>query len=323
MALALHDVSTYPIRFEEAVMTLKKIFSEKERVAVVTGFLGAVVLIFSLAPYSPLSEGGPALGARFNVSAFEVPQQLSFAGEPMPVQDPEIRKRFEREMLLNLQSDGQIMLYLKRSGEVFDIYDRVLKEEGAPTDLKYLSVAESALFQAQSGKGAVGLWQFIPETARRYGLRVDDYVDERRDIEKSTRAAARYLKENYARYGSWYLAMAAYNMGEGATNDDLSFQRQRSFFDLYVNEETSRYPFRIMAIKEIMENPRKYGFNLRENDYYRLPKTKTVKVTESIGNLAEWAEAQGSTYKNVKLANPWILKRSLPAGNWEIQVPIE
>jgi membrane-bound lytic murein transglycosylase D len=305
-------------------MKLPKIFTENERMAVVTGFLGAVILIFSLAPFSP-SDDNPTLQARPSLSSIDMPRELDFAGEEMPLNDPEVRKRFEREMLLNLQSDGQIMLYLKRSGEVFDMYDRVLKEAGAPLDLKYLSVAESALFQSQSGKGAVGLWQFIPETGRRYGLRVDEYVDERRHPEKSTRAAAKYLKDNYARYNSWYLAMAAYNMGEGATNDDLSFQRQKSFFDLYVNEETSRYPFRIMAIKEIMSNPRKYGFNLRESDYYRMPKTKVVKVTEGIDNLAQWAEAQGSTYKKVKLANPWILRRSLPAPTtaWEIEVPVE
>ena len=302
---------------------LRKLYAD-ERIALVTGFLGAVILIFSLAPIAPGNDDERVTMPRGNLSGLELPRSLDFAGEPMPLDDPEIRKRFEREMLLNLQSEGQIMLYLKRSGEFFEMYDRILTEERVPLDLKYLSVAESALFQSQSGKGAVGLWQFIPETGRRYGLRVDEYVDERRNPEKSTRAAARYLRDNYARYNSWYLAMAAYNMGEGATNDDLSFQRQRSFFDLYVNEETSRYPFRIMAIKEIMTNPRKYGFVMRKEDYYRLPKSKTVTVAEDIPNLAEWAAAQGSTYKHVKLANPWILRRSLPrptGGPYEILVP--
>lgn len=305
-------------------MKLPKFFAESERVAMATGFLGAVILLFSLAPFPPSPDDQRDAAGRPNLSSLELPKTLEFAGEAMPLNDPEVRKRLEREMLLNLQSDGQILLYLKRSGEVFDLYDRILKEEGAPLDLKYLSVAESALFQSQSGKGAVGLWQFIPETARRYGLRVDEYVDERRNPEKSTRAAARYLKDNYARYNSWYLAMAAYNMGEGATNDDLTFQRQRSFFDLYVNEETSRYPFRIMAIKEIMSNPRKYGYILQANDYYRLPKTKTIAVTDEIPNLTAWAESQGSTYKNVKLINPWILKRSLPkpSGRYDILVPL-
>ena len=307
-------------------MKLPKTFSGNERMAVVTGFLGAVILIFSLAPFSPTDDGAQRLTMNANLSQIEMPRQIDFAGEKMPLEDPEVRKRFEREMLLNLQSEGQIMLYLKRSGEVFDMYDRILKEAGAPLDLKYLSVAESALFQSQSSAGAVGLWQFIPATGRRYGLRIDEYVDERRHPEKSTRAAAKYLMDNYARYNSWYLAMAAYNMGEGATNDDLSFQRQRSFFDLYVNEETSRYPFRIMAIKEIMTNPRKYGFVVSEKDYYRLPKSKTVTVSQAIPNLATWAESQGSTYKHVKLANPWILKRTLPAPGstpYEILVPVK
>jgi hypothetical protein len=194
-----------------------------------------------------------------------------------------------------------------------------------PTDLKYLSVAESALYQAQSGKGAVGLWQFMPATGRQYGLRVDEYIDERRHPEKSTRAAARYLQDNYKRYNSWGLAAAAYNMGEGATNDDLSFQNGRSYFDLYMNEETSRYLFRIVAIKEIMSNAEQYGYFLDNDDYYRLPEAKSVTVSAGIPNMAEWAEQQGSTYKDVKLMNPWILKRMLPAPSgapYEILVPI-
>lgn len=306
---------------QDRLVNFKQKMSAPGLLAVLTGFVGAVILIFALAPV-PTPYADPQV--RPNLSTLPMPSSLEFAGEEVPLDDPEIRKRFEREMLLNLQSDGQIMLYLKRSGEFFEMYDRILKEEDAPMDLKYLSVAESALFQSQSGKGAVGLWQFIPETGRRYDLRIDEFVDERRNPEKSTRAAARYLKDNYARYGSWYLAMAAYNMGEGATNDDLSFQGQRSFFDLYVNEETSRYPFRILAIKEIMEHPKKYGFYLDDGDYYRLPDYEKVEVTTAIPNLAEWAASKNSTYKDVKLANPWILKRSLPAPNgspWEILVP--
>jgi membrane-bound lytic murein transglycosylase D len=201
-----------------------------------------------------------------------------------------------------------------------------LKEEGAPDDLKYLATAESALFQAQSGKGAVGLWQFIAETGRRYGLRIDDYVDERKDPEKSTRAAIKLLKANKERFGSWALSAAAYNMGEGSTQDDLSFQRQSSYYDLYLNEETSRYLFRIVALKEIMSNPEKYGYYLDRGDLYAPVETKKVGVSEEIPNLAIWAESQGATYKDVKLLNPWILKRSLPkppSGEpYQIAVPV-
>jgi len=283
------------------------------RMALATGVICGMAFIATLAPAPPVPDAPPASKLyRPNISSLALPDRLEFCGEQIPMDDPEVRKRMDREFLLNLQWDGQVMLYLKRSGEYFPIFERVLREENVPDDLKYLSVAESALYQAQSGKGAVGLWQFIPETGRRYGLRIDDYVDERRHPEKSTRAAIRYLKDNRARFGSWALAAAAYNMGEAATKDDLEFQNGESYFDLYMNEETSRYLFRIVAVKEIMSNPRRYGYHLDESDYYRIPPTKQVAVSAEIPNLATWAESQGTTYKNVKLLNPWILKRMLP-----------
>ncbi len=298
-----------------------------QRIALTAGVVCGIVFVATLAPAPPLPDPAPSREYRPNISALKLPEQLDFCGEALPLDDPEIRKRMDREFLLNLQWDGQVMLYLKRSGEFFPLYERILREEGVPTDLKYLSVAESALYQSQSGKGAVGLWQFIPETGRRYGLRVDDFVDERRHPEKSTRAAVRYLRDNKNRFGSWALAAAAYNMGEGATADDLNFQNGRSYFDLYMNEETSRYLFRIVALKEIMEHPEQYGYYLREVDHYRLPRTRNVTVSEEIPNLARWAESQGSTYKAVKVSNPWILKRTLPkppAGNpYVIAIPEE
>jgi hypothetical protein len=276
------------------------------------GLLAGVLVVGTVTP-SPSPDAPPINKAyRPNISMFQLPAKLDFCGEEIPLASPEVRKRMDREFLLNLQWDGQVMLYLKRSAEFFPLFDSLLALEGAPADLKYLAVAESALFMAQSGKGAVGLWQFIPETARRYGLRVDDFVDERRNPEKSTRAAIRYLKENQQRFGSWALAAAAYNMGEAATDDDLAYQGGKTYFDLYLNEETSRYVFRIVAIKEIMQHPDRYGFYLTRDDYYQPALTRVVTVREEIANLARWAESQGSTYKAVKLLNPWILKRTLP-----------
>lgn len=296
------------------------------RLALATGIACGITFVVTLAPAPPVPDAlPPAKAYRPNISALKLPDRLDFCGEQIPLDDPEVRKRMDREFLLNLQWDGQVMLYLKRSGEFFPIFEKILREEGAPDDLKYLSVAESALFQAQSGKGAVGLWQFIPETGRRYGLRIDDFVDERRHPEKSTKAAVRYLKDNKARFGSWALAAAAYNMGEGATEDDLSFQRGETYFDLYMNEETSRYLFRIAAVKEIMGNPKRYGYHLDAADYYKLPPMKDVRVDSEIPNLAQWAASQGTTYKHVKMLNPWILKRTLPkppSGNpYVIAVP--
>lgn len=282
------------------------------RLAAAVGLLTGIIVVGTVAP-SP-SPDAPPLNKSYrpNISLLKLPEKLDFCGEPVPLDLPDVRKRMEREFLLNLQWDGQVMLYLKRSGEFFPLFDSILTRENAPPDLKYLAVAESALYMAQSGKGAVGLWQFIPETARRYGLRVDDYIDERRNAEKSTRAAIRYLSENRKRFGSWGFAAAAYNQGEAATDDDIAFQGGRSYFDLYLNEETSRYLFRIVALKEIMTHPDRYGFNAAKEAIYRPAATRSVTVTVEIPNLAVWAESQGTTYKGVKLLNPWILKRSLP-----------
>lgn len=304
-------------------MELSRLLPYKAIVTPIVGLAAGIVLMAILAP-SPPPDPPVNRDFRPNISILRLPQKLDFAGEPVPLEDPEVRKRMDREFLLNLQWDGQVMLYLKRSGEYFEMYDRILKEEGAPNDLKYLSVAESALFQAQSSKGAVGLWQFIPETGRRYGLKIDDYVDERRHPEKSTRAAIRLLKDNYKRFGSWGLSAAAYNMGEAAVQDDISFQGGRTYYDLYLNEETSRYLFRVVALKEILSHPERYGYFLKKDDYYAMPPTRTVTVDQEITNLAQWAQSQGTSYKNVKLLNPWILKRSLPKPSgqpYQIAVP--
>lgn len=284
----------------------------RPKAALLIGLMAGIVVVGTVAP-SPSPDAPPLNRAyRPNISGFKHPDSLSFCGEKVPLGDPEIRKRFDREFLLNLQWDGQVMLYLRRSGEYFPMFDSVLAARNAPADLKYLAVAESALFMAQSGKGAVGLWQFIPETARRYGLRVDGFVDERRHPLKSTLAAIRYLGDNKERFGSWSLAAAAYNQGEAATSDDLEFQNGSTYYDLYLNEETSRYLFRIVAIKEIMSHPERYGFFVGKSDYYAPRAERVVSVSDEITNLARWAEGQGTTYKTVKLMNPWILKRTLP-----------
>ena len=307
-------------------MTIHPLLSKRPRAAALFGAACVAAMLLLIAPSPPPPDHASARRFRPNITSFDIPTNLTFCGEPVPMDIPEIRKRFEREFYLNLQWDGQVMLYLKRSGEYFPMFQTMLAEAGAPDDLKYLSVAESALQMPQSSKEAVGLWQFIPETGRRYGLQIDDYVDERRHPEKSTASAIRYLKDCYARFNSWTLAAAAYNMGEGATTDDLEFQRRGSYYDLYVNEETSRYLFRILAIKEIMSNPEKYGFFLDSTDYYTPPPTTEVAVAADIPNLAAWAIQQGSSYKDVKLLNPWIKKRVLlkPAAGqpYVIQLPL-
>jgi len=247
------------------------------------------------------------------LSSIPFPKTLSFCGENVPLDIPEVRERAEREFYLNLQSPGQLILYIKRAGRYFPTFDKILKEENAPDDLKYLAVAESALFMARSPKDAIGVWQFMEPTARSMGLRVDEFVDERRHVGKSTKAAIQYLKSGYAASKSWSLAAAGYNMGHGSVKENIAFQKGETFYDLFLNEETSRYVLRIAVIKELMEHAEKYGLTLTKDDVYAPEEVRTVKVDRPITDLAEWAINNGTSYKDVKILNPWILKRALPA----------
>jgi hypothetical protein len=259
------------------------------------------------------------------LSSISLPKKLSFCGENIPLDDPEIRERAEREFYITLQQPGQIILNLKRAGKVFPIFEKIIEEEQLPDDLKYISVAESALYQARSKAGAIGLWQFMDETARIMGLQVDDNIDERRNVLKSTIAAMKYLKQGYAKHKSWILTAAGYNMGHAGIAENLGYQFENDYFGLFLNEETSRYIFRIAILKEIMENPLRYGFKISPDAIYKPDEFTLVKINNGIQDLSAWARSNGTTYKAVKLLNPWILKRALPAPKkgsiYEIALP--
>jgi hypothetical protein len=258
------------------------------------------------------------------LSTVKLPQELSWCGERVPLEIEEVRERAEREFYLMLQQPGQVILYLKRSGRYFPVFEKILKEKNMPDDLKYLSVAESALYMSRSSKEAVGLWQFIPSTGRLMGLIINDDVDERRNIEKSTHAAMKYLKAGFDAHKSWFLAAAGYNMGHGNLGKHLSYQSKENVFDLFMNEETSRYILRIAIIKELMQNSERYGFKLAKEDYYKPDKVNIVEVSQ-IENIAKWAEENGTTYKYVRLLNPWILSKYLPkhpkGSTYEVAIP--
>lgn len=243
-------------------------------------------------------------------SSLSLPNNLEFCGEKISLSNPELRERAEREFLLNIQQPGQLQLYFKRAGKYFPLFESALRKENMPDDLKYLPVAESALYMARSGKDAVGLWQFMPETARSFGLQVDEYIDERRHPKKSTYAALSYLRGGHRRFRSWLMAAAGYNMGYTGLENDCEFQNTEKFEELYLNEETSRYVFRIAVIKYIFEHKEQFGFP--KDAYPPLETEKIINVHDEISNLSQWAQQHSSTYKNIKMLNPWILKRSLP-----------
>lgn len=255
------------------------------------------------------------------ISSISLPNKLDFCGERVPLEIPEVRERAEREFYLLLQQPGQLCLYLKRSGKYFPIYEKLLAENKLPDDLKYLSVAESALYQSRSSKNALGLWQFMQGTAKSYGLIVDKYVDERCNVKKSTVAALRYLKNGRESLGSWTLAAAGYNMGNAGVRRAMTRQNISNYYDLFLNEETSRFVFRIVIIKELMKNSKRYGLNFNEKDLYSLGDVSTRKINGAIKDLENWAVENKYLYKDIKLLNPWILTNELPSGSWEILVP--
>ncbi|MEZ4937078.1 MAG: lytic transglycosylase domain-containing protein [Crocinitomicaceae bacterium] len=257
------------------------------------------------------------------VSCPPLPDQITFADQQVPVDAIDFKERLDKEIIVNMFRHSHTLLFLKKSKQYFQIIEPILKKNGLPDDFKYLAVIESGLDNVVSPAGAAGVWQFMKETGKNFDLEIDKFVDERYHLEKSTEAACIFLKRLHRIYNDWFLAAAAYNRGQGGISEALEDQEVDSYFDLYLNSETARYVFRMLAVKLIMENPEKYGFYLSENQYYKLPETKTIEVTESIENLKEFAKEQGTNYKALKLLNPWIRSSKLPKGktSYTIKIP--
>lgn len=246
------------------------------------------------------------------IKAIDLSGPFEFCGETLPMDNFDVRERLDRELLMNTYWQSNMVLAIKASRRFFPMMDRILEEEGVPVDLKYVAVAESSLRNATSSAGAKGLWQFMKGTAGDYGMEVGDEIDERYHYEKSTRAAAKYLKSLHKRFGSWANAAAAYNMGGGNMNKYMTEQRADSFFDMSINEETSRYYFRLVALKYIMETPRKFGFYLDSEDYYApLDDYKIVTISEPVANWGDFAKEHRTTYRMLKIYNPWLIGSKL------------
>lgn len=242
----------------------------------------------------------------YNVYALPLPEKMDFAGEPVPLNNPDIRERMDRELLVNTYWQSNGLLLFKRANRYFPQIEPLLKKYGLPDDFKYLAVAESGLEYTSSPAGASGIWHFMKGTGLEYGLEINDYVDERYNLEKATMVAAEYLKKSKEKFGSWTMAAASYNAGVGGMNKQINRQKETSYYDLLLNDETSRYVFRILALKEIMNNPQKYGFNFREKDLYTSIPTFKVKVDTPVEDWAEWVKQYGINYKILKLHNPWL-----------------
>ncbi|WP_435133286.1 lytic transglycosylase domain-containing protein [Formosa sp. A9] len=260
----------------------------------------------------------------YNVYALQMPEQLDFAGEALPLNDPDIYERMDRELLVNTYWQSNGLLLFKRAHKYFPIIEPILKKHNIPDDFKYLAVIESGLTNAVSPAGAKGFWQIMPTTGKEYGLEVNDNVDERYHLEKATEVACEYLKKSKQDFGSWTLAAAAYNAGNYGVTKQLDRQKVTDYYDLLLGEETGRYIFRIVALKEILNNPLKYGFNFREKDLYSDIPTYTVKVDTAVTDFADFAKGFGINYKVLKIHNPWLRESFLNNKSrklYEIKIP--
>jgi hypothetical protein len=263
---------------------------------------------------------------RTHVLVYPVPEVLEFAGEKIIMDDPDLRERFDNEIIVNTHFHSSTIFMIKKSNRWFPQMRPVLEEYGIPEDFLYLSMIESGLSNSESPKGAVGFWQFLPATARELGLEVNSQVDERYHPVKSTEAACKYLLKAKAKLGSWSNAAAAYNMGIRGLTRQMEKQKVDSYYDLLLNEETSRYVFRILSMKQIMENQEKYGFNIDEKDLYPVEDVKNIEISQTIPDLTTFAFEQGINYKILKRHNPWLRKNSLTIRSsgktYNIKIPL-
>lgn len=290
--------------------------------ALAIGLLAGIVLTGALAFRS---------GDKKNEDAFhqwfvpDLPAQISFAGERVPLEKWDVKERLDRQVLFNYYEPSNVLYMLKLSNRHFPVIEERLKANGVPTDFKYLCVAESNLVaEAISKSGAVSWWQFLSITAPGYNLEVNKEVDQRYDVIKATDAACKYLKSAYQKFGSWTAAAASYNCGQGGYNSRVTAQKTNNYYDLMLPEETNRYLFRILAFKYLMENAAQFGFKPENDELYQPVKTRSVKVENSIANLSQFAIDNGTDYKTLRLLNPWLRANTLtvkPGKSYVILLP--
>jgi len=247
----------------------------------------------------------------YAAKAHELKSTYDFCGEIVPTDSKDIKERLDHEILKNSYWHSEMLIYYKRIGKYFPIIEPILKKHNIPDDFKYLAVIESGLSNAVSPAGAKGFWQIMEKTGQEYGLEVNSEVDERYHLKKATEAACKYLKDSHKRFGSWTIVAASYNMGMGGVSRRLKQQKVNSYYDLLLNSETSRYVFRIIAIKDILSNPTKYGYNLQSKNRYEQDNFKLITVDSTITSLTDFAIQNNINYKILKLGNPWLRRKEL------------
>lgn len=264
-------------------------------------------------------------GSTVNAIGVDLPDTLYFAGEMVPLNIPDVQERLDREMHINVYWHTNTIFLLKRANRWLPQIAEILKEEGIPDDFKYIPAIESAFLNDISPKDAVGFWQFRKGAAKDFNLEVTRQVDERYDPIKSTKAACKYLHRAYKKFGDWTLVAASYNRGMSGLDRALKDQKIDNYYDLMLNEETSRYVFRILAAKEIIEHPHRYGFHVPEGQLYQVEKVNYVSIENDVANWVDWSKEQGINFKLLKRHNPWIQDKSLKVSagkKYEVAIPV-
>lgn len=257
--------------------------------------------------------------------SLDVPKKMTFAGEEVPLHIPDVYERLDKELQINTYFHSNTLFLIKRANRWLPQIEKILEANGVPNDFKYLPLIESNLLNDVSPKNAVGYWQILKAAGKENGLEITDEVDERYDPLKATQAACRYLKQAYRKFGNWTLVAASYNRGMGGVERAIEKQRVNNYYDLFLNEETSRYVFRILAIKEIVENPRKYGFHVSTRHLYKEEPLRYIEVNETIRDLVSFAKEHNTNYKLIKRHNPWLRDEKLTVKRgkqYRIAVPI-
>lgn len=295
---------------------------KKTAITILAAFSAAVIAISCMSGTTSDSNGTQAFS---HVISPEIPGSVYLCGKEVSLDREDMYERFDRELTSLAYAHGSTLLTLKRANKYFPQIAPILKENGVPLDVMYLACVESTLNpRAYSPAKAAGIWQFLASTGKQYGLEVNDEVDERYNLEKATGAACRYLKQAYRKYGNWESVMASYNAGQGRISSELEAQLVDTSFDLYLTEETSRYVFRIMAMKQIMENPSAYGFVLKRNQLYQPADCKIVEVSTPVADWAKWAKEHGISYAQLREENPWIRAKKLTnkeGKTYKVKVP--
>ena len=293
-------------------------------------FIGFVFLLFIFEIFIFSSKIRKTLNVKSHnqhkIQDFELDHNFNFCNERVPLYSQDILERFEKEILKNAHWRTEIIMSYKRSGKYFPVIEKILSKNGIPNDFKYLPVVESGLDNVTSRSGAAGFWQFMRHTGQEYGLEINEHIDERYDLAKSTKAACKYFKEAHKKFKSWTLVAASFNIGINGLKKRLKNQQSDNYYDLHLNSESSRYVFRVVAVKDILSNPANYNYRLKPHQKYSPIRTKKIKIDYTIENWTDWAVKEKINIKILKIFNPWIRSNELPNDSkkaYFIEIPVE